>query len=205
MICTAAALLLQTASPCTPRIGRSGTLTRAAFSWQRCMRLQAIMHRQEQCSAASTDLRPRRRGRALSVYFERVANWDDVRRIALSLPDTAEGTSRDHAFWRVRDRGFVWERPLRQSDLRALGNDAPTGPILGARVEHLGAKAALLAAEPEVFFTTPHFDGYPAVLVRLERIPLDELDELIVEAWLARAPKRLAQEYVKTHLQSPGG
>jgi hypothetical protein len=91
---------------------------------------------------------------------------------------------------------FVWERPLRQSDLAALGEGAPEGPILGARVEHLGAKEALLADDPAVFFTTPHFDGYPAVLVLLEEIQVDELEELIVDAWLARAPKRVAQKYL---------
>ncbi len=96
----------------------------------------------------------------------------------------------------MREKGFVWERPLRQSDLRALGDAAPDGPILGARVDHLGAKEALLADDPAVYFTTPHFDGYPAVLVRLERIDLAELEELIAEAWLARAPKRVAQAYL---------
>jgi hypothetical protein len=125
-----------------------------------------------------------------------VATWDDVRRIALALPETSEEVSRALRHWRVRDKGFVWERPLRRADLDALGEEAPDGPILGARVEHLGAKEALLAADPGVFFTTPHFDGYPAVLVRLERIAVDELDELIVEAWLARAPKRLARAYL---------
>ena len=129
-----------------------------------------------------------------------MASWDDVRRIALALPETSEGLSRDLASWQVRDKGFVWERPLRQADLRALGDDAPTGPILGARVEHLVAKEALLADDPEVFFTTPHFDGYPAILVRLDRIAVEDLKEVIVEAWLARAPKRLAQEYVDTSL-----
>ena len=125
-----------------------------------------------------------------------VATWDDVRRIALALPETSEAISRDLASWRVRDKGFVWERPLRPADLRALGHAAPSGPILGARVEHLIAKEALLADDPSVYFTTPHFDGYPAVLVRLERIAAQDLEELIVEAWLARAPKRLAREYL---------
>jgi hypothetical protein len=128
-----------------------------------------------------------------------LADWDDVRRIALGLPATDEHRSRDCAHWRVHEKLFVWERPLRASDLRALGEDAPAGPILGARVEHLGAKEALLAAEPEVFFTTPHFEGYPAVLVQLERIELAELEEVIVEAWLARAPVRVAKEYLAAH------
>jgi hypothetical protein len=129
-----------------------------------------------------------------------VGTWDDVRRIALGLPETSERTSHGHASWCVRDKGFVWERPLRPSDLRALGNAAPAGPILGARVEHAGAKEALLADDPDIYFTTPHFDGYPAILVRLDNIGVDELEELIVEAWLARAPKRLAKDYVETHL-----
>jgi hypothetical protein len=125
-----------------------------------------------------------------------MATWDDVRRIALALPETTEGTSREHSHWRVRDKGFVWERPLRRGDLEALGPAAPDGPILGARVEHLVAKEALLADDPDVYFTTPHFDGYPAVLVRLERIGLEALRELIVEAWLCRAPKRLARAFL---------
>jgi hypothetical protein len=129
-----------------------------------------------------------------------VASWDDVRRIALGLPETSEQSSRDLASWRVRDKAFVWERPLRKADLRALGDEAPTGPILGARVEHLVAKEAMLAADPDVFFTTPHFDGFPAVLVRLEEITAKDLEEVIVEAWLARAPKRMAQDYVDRHL-----
>jgi hypothetical protein len=134
-----------------------------------------------------------------------VADWDDVRRIALALPNTSEQLSHGRASWRVRDKMFVWERPLRTSDLRALGDDAPTGPILGARVEHLVAKEALLADDPAVFFTTPHFDGYPAVLVQLENVALDELEEVIVEAWLARAPSRLAKEYADSHLPPRGG
>jgi hypothetical protein len=125
-----------------------------------------------------------------------MATWDDVRRIALALPETSEQRSRELQRWCVKDKGFVWERPLRRSDLEALGDAAPDGQILGARVEHLGAKEALLSADPGVFFTTPHFDGYPAVLVRLDRIGPDDLEELITEAWLARAPKRLVKAYL---------
>lgn len=129
-----------------------------------------------------------------------MATWDDVRRIALALPETNERLSRDLRQWRVKDKLFVWERPLRRADIEALGADAPDGPILGARVEHLGAKEALLANDEGVFFTTPHFDGYPAILVRLDRIGADDLDEVIVEAWLARAPKRLVKAYVDASL-----
>jgi hypothetical protein len=129
-----------------------------------------------------------------------MASWDDVGRIALALPETSERLSRELRQWRVRDKLFVWERPLRRSDVEALGDRAPEGPILGARVEHLVAKDALLANDPTVYFTTPHFDGYPAILVRLNRIGREDLHEVIVEAWLARAPKRLARTYVETSL-----
>ena len=127
-----------------------------------------------------------------------MASWNDVRRIALALPETSERLSRGLRQWRVRDKLFVWERPLRQTDIEALGDDVPDGPILGARVEHVGAKEALLADNPAVFFTTPHFDGYPAILVRLDRIALEDLNEVIVEAWLDRAPKRLAAAYLES-------
>ena len=126
-----------------------------------------------------------------------MASWDDVARIALGLPETAEGTSYGNRAWKVRDKAFVWERPLRGKDLEALGDTAPDGPILGARVEHLVAKEALLADDPDVYFTTPHFDGFPAILVRLERIGLADLEELIVEAWLDRAPKRVAAQLAR--------
>src|SRR6187431_2041529 len=108
--------------------------------------------------------------------LSRVATWDDVSRLALELPETSEGVSRDLRRWLVKDKGFVWERPLRRADYEALGDAAPDGPILGARVEHLGAKEALLADDAGVFFTTPHFDGYPAILTRLDAIGLDDLE-----------------------------
>jgi hypothetical protein len=126
-----------------------------------------------------------------------MATWADVRRLALALPDTSEGTSRALGWWQVGKSGFVWERPLRQTDLDALGEAAPVGPILGARVADVGVKEALIADDPAVYFTTPHFEGYAAVLVRLDHIELPELEELIVDAWLARAPKRLAARFLQ--------
>ncbi|MCG5469996.1 MmcQ/YjbR family DNA-binding protein [Micromonospora sp. LAH09] len=120
-------------------------------------------------------------------------SWEDVRRIALALPETTERPSYDGLpAWRVRDKPFVWERPLRRADLDALGDAAPDGPLLGVRVVDLGVKEALLADDPSVYLTTPHFDGYPAVLVRLDQISLPELTEVVTEAWCSRAPKRLA-------------
>jgi hypothetical protein len=126
-----------------------------------------------------------------------LATWDDVRRLALALPETSEEVSRDHLAWVVKKKFFVWERPLRRTDLIALGESAPQGPILGARVEHVIAREALIQNDPDVFFTIPHFEGYPAVLVLLEKISIEDLEEVIVEAWLCRAPKRLAKEYLE--------
>jgi hypothetical protein len=89
----------------------------------------------------------------------------------------------------------VWERPLGKKDLRELGDAAPTGPVLAAHVPDEGAKLALIADEPDVFFTTHHFDGYPAVLCRLDELDDETLTELSGEAWACRAPKRLLAEY----------
>jgi hypothetical protein len=126
-----------------------------------------------------------------------MATWDDVRRLALALPQTVEGSGREGMLsWSVKDKTFAWERPLRRGDLEALGDAAPQGPVLAARVPDLGAKEALVADDGGVYFTTPHFNGYPAILVRLDRIAVPELEELLVEAWLARAPRRLAAEYL---------
>jgi hypothetical protein len=119
-------------------------------------------------------------------------SWGDVERLALALPEVEESLMWGQRAWKVKGKLFVWERPLRKSDLEALGDSAPAGPILGARVEHEGAKEVLLQSEPGVFFTTPHFDGHPSVLIQLARIAVDELEEIVIEAWLARAPKRLA-------------
>jgi hypothetical protein len=128
-----------------------------------------------------------------------VATWEQVRRTALELPETAEQTGHGGPSWQVRGKSFVWDRPLRKGDIEALGPDAPDGPVLGVRVPHLEAKEALLAEDPSVYFTTPHFDGYPAVLVRLGEIEPADLADLITEAWLCRAPKRVAAQYLAAH------
>lgn len=127
-----------------------------------------------------------------------MATWENVRQLALALPETHERDSRGVCQWRVKDKLFVWERPLRAKEVEELGDAAPNGPILGVRVEHLGAKEALLADDPGIYFTTSHFEGYPAILVRLDHIELDELREVTIEAWLARAPRALVKAYLDT-------
>lgn len=117
-------------------------------------------------------------------------------RIVGGLPLTAEQAPHD---WRVGRKLLAWERPLRKSDREALtraGSEPPSGDIVGVRVSDEGVKFALIADEPGVYFTTPHFDGYPAVLVRLAEIEVRDLEELITEAWLMQAPKQLVQAFL---------
>lgn len=127
-----------------------------------------------------------------------MATWADVRRLALALPETEERPSDDDTTtqWLVRRRPFVWGRPLRKGDHVALGTAAPRGPVLAAQVPDEGVKEALVSDEPDVYLTTPHFNGWPVVLVRLDAITAPDLEELVVEAWLARAPKRLVTAYL---------
>jgi hypothetical protein len=125
-----------------------------------------------------------------------MASWDDVAEIAGALPEATDGTTYGQPDWKVRKKTFVWERPLRPKEMEALGDAAPDGPILGVHVPDEEAKRALLESEPAIYFTTPHFDGHRSVLVLLDRIPRADLEEAIVEAWLSRAPKRLADAYL---------
>ena len=125
-----------------------------------------------------------------------MATWDDVAGVVGELQLTEERSPHE---WRVGKKLIAWERPLRKSDydaLTAVGVEPPQGDILGVRVADEGVKFALIADEPELYFTTPHFDGYPAVLVKLAAIDEGGLRELIVEAWLTQAPKRLVQEFL---------
>ena len=125
-----------------------------------------------------------------------MATWDDVARIVDGLPLASEHAPHD---WRVGKKLVAWERPLRKSDREALaaeGLPPPEGDILGVRVSDEGVKFALIADEPRVYFTTPHFDGYPAVLVKLAEIAPTDLEDLITEAWLTQAPRKLVQEFL---------
>src|SRR5215211_5711355 len=128
-------------------------------------------------------------------YRAGMATWDDVRRACFALPATEEKVNGwGQRTWQVRGKGFVWERPLGKKDRADLGDEAPDGPVLGASVPDEGAKHALIADAPAVFFTIPHFDGYPAVLARLEELDVQTLTELAGEAWACRAPKKLLDQ-----------
>lgn len=121
-----------------------------------------------------------------------MATWEQVHQIASGLP----GIETRGNEWRVRSKLVAWERRLRRSDLEALGEEPPDGDIIAVWLPELDAKASLLADERGIYFTTPHFDGYRAILARLEPVPVDELEELIIEAWVDRAPKRLSRPFL---------
>ena len=106
---------------------------------------------------------------------------DDVRRVALSLPETTEKLSWGTPFFRVRNRGFARIRE--------------EGDVLLVWCADEGEKLAMIAAEPAKFFTTPHYDGYAGVLVRFAAIDVEELTELLTESWRLRAPRRLVAQF----------
>ena len=126
-----------------------------------------------------------------------MATLDDAALMAAALPEVNEGESRGGRTWSVGGRAFAWERPFSQADLRRFGDEAPPdGPILAVRVGDLGEKEAVLAANPDAFFTIPHFDGYAAVLIQLRKASPAALRELITDGWLACAPVKLADQYL---------
>lgn len=127
----------------------------------------------------------------------RGATVADLRRFAARLPEVETGTSWDAEAYLVRGKAFVVFRTPRPD---ALGDDGERlTDVIVLSTPDVEAKQALVEDPGTPFFTTPHFDGYKGVLVRgahLHQLSPDELEEVVVEAWLARAPKRLAKEWL---------
>lgn len=133
-----------------------------------------------------------------------MATVDEVREIALALPGAEERRSglTGEAAWRLKSGQFAWLRGPSATDLRQLadaGHSWPDGEVLAVRVGSLEEKDALLAVAPEVYFSIPHFDGYPGILVRLDAVGPERLAEIIADAWLTRAPARVAKEWLAEH------
>lgn len=123
---------------------------------------------------------------------------DDARRIALALPEVVEAAKGHHrwAGWSVRGKSVAWERPLLSSDVARLegaGERVPSGEIIAVRVAGVEAKPEALAVPGT--FDIEHFAGYPAVLVQLDEVSLEDLEDLIAEAWRLQAPQRLLKEH----------
>jgi hypothetical protein len=123
-----------------------------------------------------------------------VADQDDVRRIALALPDTSE--AHDHFSFSVhnkgKQKGFVWAWNERVEPKKPR---VPSADVVAIRVVDRFDKEALLASDADKFFTEPHYNDFPAILVRLPVISVDELEELIFDAWCVQAPRALVDAF----------
>lgn len=130
--------------------------------------------------------------------------YDEAERFALTLPETTSGPSYGgFPALRVNKKMFARLRGEMAGDIDPL-TAAPYGDVLMVGVGDLGEKEALLSDDPESFFTVPHYDGYPAVLVRLSRVDGLVLRELLLDAWWRTAPKRAQRAYVEEFGPLPG-
>ncbi|MCW2910729.1 MAG: hypothetical protein JWL68_5518, partial [Actinomycetia bacterium] len=114
-----------------------------------------------------------------------MATIEDVAQIALDLPEVTEDERYGNRTWLVSGKAFAWERPFSKADIKRFGGETPPdGPILAVKVEDLGEKEAVLAANPGAFFTIPHFDGFSAVLIQLPEVADQALRDAITDGWL---------------------
>ena len=122
-----------------------------------------------------------------------MANQSDVRRIALSLPETSEGDD-NFAFSvlnKGKQKGFAW---VWQERVVPKKPRVPNPGVLAVRVANAEEKEMLLASDEEKFFTEPHYNGFPAVLVRLAAVEVEELEELLTDGGRTQAPRALVKE-----------
>lgn len=118
-----------------------------------------------------------------------MADADDVRRLALALPHVVEIDS-DGFDFRVGNKGFVWSYPERRAGHGRVIRDDIAVLYVGDEAE----KQALLLGEPELFFTAPGYDGWPLVMLRLDKVGVQRLEELVTDAYRMRAPTDLTAD-----------
>ena len=127
----------------------------------------------------------------------RVATLDDIARLASDLPEVTEDEYHGRRNWSVAGKSFAWERPFSKADIKRFGDETPPdGDILAVSVDDLAEKEAVLEANPDAFFTIPHFNGYAAVLIQLKKVRKKALREALTDGWLACAPPKLAAEFL---------
>jgi hypothetical protein len=138
-----------------------------------------------------------------------VQTYDDVARLAAGLPQVTEGLDKHRKTsrtWEVDGKSFAWERPFSKADIKRFGDQQPPdGPILAIRTADLAEKEAILAAHPDVFFTIPHFSGFSAYLVQLDKVTQKVLSEALTDGWLACAPRDLADRFAAGESESEDG